>query len=84
MFEYMSTGKPIISSDLPVLREVLVHEQNALLVPPDDVDAWEAAVRRLQSHPALAARLGERAREDLMQDYTWRSRVEKVLRDLTP
>ncbi|NIV99675.1 glycosyltransferase, partial [Candidatus Saccharibacteria bacterium] len=32
MFEYMSTGKPIVSSDLPVLREVLVHEENALLV----------------------------------------------------
>lgn len=83
MFEYMSTGKPIISSDLPVLREVLAHEKNALLVPPDDADAWEAAVRRLQSNPALAARLGECAREDLVQNYTWQARAEKVLRDLT-
>ena len=33
MFEFMSSGVPFISSDLPVLREILVHEKNCLLVP---------------------------------------------------
>lgn len=31
IFEYMSAGKPILASDLPVLREVLGHEVNCLL-----------------------------------------------------
>ena len=79
MFEYMATGKPIVSSDLPVLREVLADEQNALLVGPDDIDGWETAVRRLQLEPVLAARLGQQAQQDLLDEYTWAARAKKVL-----
>jgi glycosyltransferase involved in cell wall biosynthesis len=82
MFEYMATGRPIISSDLPVLREVLQHERNALLVPPDDVDAWVSAVRRLAAEPELRRKLGENARQDLLNHYTWEARARKVLHDL--
>ena len=38
MFEYMSSSVPIISSDLPVLRDILTDGENALLVPPENVD----------------------------------------------
>ena len=34
MFEYMAAGVPVISSDLAVLREILINEKNALLVSP--------------------------------------------------
>lgn len=83
MFEYMATGKPIISSDLSVLREVLTDGQNALLVPPDDIDAWETAVRRLQSDPGLGARIGRQACEDFQKNYTWDARAKKVLQGLS-
>ena len=36
-FIYMAMKNPIISSDLPVLKEVLIDQKNALLVPPDDI-----------------------------------------------
>ena len=39
MFEYMAAGRAILSSDLPVLREVL-NEENAILLPPDEPAAW--------------------------------------------
>lgn len=82
MFEYMAAGKAIVSSDLPVLREVLTHERNALLVPPDDVDAWATAVKRLIDDPELRRRLGETARADLLAHYTWEARAKKVLAGL--
>ncbi len=37
VFEYMASRKPIIASDLPVLREVL-NEKNAMLVSPVNVE----------------------------------------------
>jgi glycosyltransferase involved in cell wall biosynthesis len=37
LFEYMSHKKPIIASDLPVIREVL-NEKNSILVKCDDID----------------------------------------------
>lgn len=84
MFEYMATGKPIISSDLPVLREVLEHESNALLVPPDELCKWEEAICRLLGDTELRNQLGNTAKRDLLTQYTWDSRAMKVLDGLEP
>lgn len=82
MFEYMATGKPILSSDLPVLTEVLVHEKNALLVPPNDIVAWEKGLMRLLSDQKMANELGRNARQDVLTHYTWQARARKVLENL--
>lgn len=79
IFEYMSAGKPIIASDLPVIREVLTDNVNALLVAPDDTEAWISAVRTLRTTPALASRLARTARNDFLLRHTWRARAEAVL-----
>lgn len=78
MFEYMSAAKAIISSDIPVLREVLQDEVNALLCPPDDAEAWVQALHRLED-AALRARLGERALADFLANYTWQRRAQNIL-----
>lgn len=81
IFEYLSTGRAIVCSDMPVLREVLTHDETALLVAPADVPGWIAAIERLQD-PALRARLGERARRLFEAEYTWARRAELVLAGL--
>lgn len=78
MFEYMAAGKPIVCSDLPVLREVLEDGRNALLADPDDLDAWARAVARL-ADPGLRRRLGEAARADVLREYTWTQRARRML-----
>jgi glycosyltransferase involved in cell wall biosynthesis len=82
LFEYMATGRPIISSDLPVLREVLVDRENALLVPADKPDCWENALRELLEQPDLRRRLGRAARQLLLDEYTWDARARRVLHGL--
>ena len=57
LFEAMAAGRPLIAFDLPSLREILEHEQNALLVPPGDEDALAAAIDRLAGDEALSQRL---------------------------
>ncbi len=83
IFECMANGKPIISSDLPVLREVLIHEVNALLCDPDDIGSWIAAIERLKDDRSLSARLSARARRDFETKYAWSKRAEKIVRLLT-
>jgi glycosyltransferase involved in cell wall biosynthesis len=51
---------PLVVSDIPEHREFL-DEQSALLVPPDDVAAIAAALRRIIDFPAEAAARAERA-----------------------
>ena len=45
LFEYMSWGKVILCSDMPLLQEILTNGDNAVLLPPSDVDAWTNAIR---------------------------------------
>lgn len=84
VFEYMAHGKPIVASDLPVLREVLAHDRNCLLVPPVDADAWGAALSRLAADPELRSRLGRCALQEFEERYTWTARADAVLAGLDP
>lgn len=79
MFEYMSCGVPIISSNLPVIREVLVDGYNCLLVEPDVIDDWSDALQRISDSPDLEERLGVNAYRDYKQKYTWKIRAKAIL-----
>ena len=80
IFEYMAHGLPIIASYLPSLREVLVDEENSLLVPPDDIGGWTAALTRLVADSSFRKDLARRAKSDFLLKYTWDARVSCVLR----
>jgi glycosyltransferase involved in cell wall biosynthesis len=82
VFEYMASGRPLVASDLPVLREVLVDGVNARLVPPDDLEAWVTAIEELVRAPSSARALAERAREDLLGRFTWDVRARRILEAL--
>jgi glycosyltransferase involved in cell wall biosynthesis len=79
MFEYLGSGRPIVATDLPVLREVLHPNHNALLCDADDGEQWEAALRQLIGSPTMRLALGRQGRADA-RAYTWRERAKRVLR----
>lgn len=77
MFEYMAAGRPIISSDLPILHEVL-NEKNAIFCPYNDVKQWVDAINQIKNDPAYGIRLGNQARVDV-EKYSWIERAKKSL-----
>ncbi len=77
LFEYLASGRAILSSDLPVLREVL-NQQNVVLLPGEHPESWVEALERLRSDAPLRRRLGAQAREDA-RGYSWRQRAVKIL-----
>lgn len=80
IFEYMSWAKVILCSDMPVLREVLDDGRNAIMLPPDDPEAWVAALARLIKDQKKCQGLALSARQDFLAKYTWTSRAKNVLR----
>lgn len=80
LFEYMASGRPILSSDLPVLREVL-DEETAVLLPPGDVEAWTAALKALTAEPDRLRRFGVAARA-AADRYGWQARAERIVAGL--
>ncbi|MBI5405869.1 glycosyltransferase [Candidatus Kaiserbacteria bacterium] len=77
MFEYMASGRPIIATDLPTIREVL-NEENAVLIPPGDSDALACTVHTLLNDPTLGERLAQRAKKDVSR-YEWSERSRRIL-----
>ncbi len=78
MFEYMAARRPIVASDLPSLREVL-NEENAFLVKPDDAVALAEGIKNVLEDPQLSERLSDKAFKDV-KEYSWRKRVENILK----
>jgi glycosyltransferase involved in cell wall biosynthesis len=79
VFEYMAAGRAIVAPDQPNLREVLAHDETALLFDPATKGAMWDAVLRLATDPALRARLGAAARaEVLRRDLTWEGNARRV------
>ena len=77
IFEYMSARKAIMISDLPVFHEVL-NSGNAVMLPPDDVDAWESALHKF--HDAdLREAYAAVAYSDFTRHHTWKNRAENIL-----
>lgn len=84
MFEYMASGRAVISADLAAIREVL-NEGNAAFCPAREAGNWELVIGnwRLEIESLLADEprrlaLGAQARRDVAK-LTWVKREEMVM-----
>jgi glycosyltransferase involved in cell wall biosynthesis len=77
MFDYLASGRPILTSDLPVLHEVL-NQNNAIFAPPNDLEAWKGELARLIEDSSLRRSLGQQAQIDAAR-YTWKARARAAL-----
>ena len=82
IFEYMALAKPIVASDLPVLREVLRNNENSVLCDPEDANEWVEALKRISNDKGKRNYIGLKAKEDFLSEYTWNQRAEKILSSL--
>jgi len=81
MFEYMASRTAIVASDLPVLKEVLVHEHNALLCDPEDIASWVEAVADLSVNHRKRDKIATQAWSDLNEKYSWKVRAKGIIDD---
>jgi glycosyltransferase involved in cell wall biosynthesis len=57
------TGTPVVAFDLDGAPEVVRPEETGLLVPPEDVPALAAAIRRMVEDPEMARRTAQAGRD---------------------
>jgi glycosyltransferase involved in cell wall biosynthesis len=69
LIEAAACSIPLITTDVPGCREVVIHEVDGLLVPVRDSLALAQAIIRLVDDPVLAARLGSAARAKVMSIF---------------
>jgi glycosyltransferase involved in cell wall biosynthesis len=63
LLEAAACGRPLIATDAPGCREVVIDDQTGLLVPIENPTALAQAIMRLATSPDLRARYGKAARQ---------------------
>ena len=76
LIAHMASGRPVVASDLPSIREI-TGDDAAVLVAPDDAEALAGGIRKIFDDPLLGERLAKRAREKV-ERYTWKSRAAEI------
>lgn len=77
LMEYMASGRPIVASDVPGIRDVL-EEEMGYFAEPDNAEAIAAAVREIMADPEEAKRRAGRARE-ASKNLSWDARARSIL-----
>ena len=77
--EAMASGTPVVASRVGGLGEVVQDGETGFLVEPGDVGELKDRLGLLLSDPALAGRMGARARDVAAERFTWAACAERCL-----
>jgi glycosyltransferase involved in cell wall biosynthesis len=76
--EACSQALACVSTNISGIPELLVHEENGLLVPPDEPKALATALARLIRDPALRVRLGAEAEKAVRSRFDHRESIREL------
>lgn len=76
-FSYLAAGRPILAPDLPDTADLLVHEDTALIVKPDNPEQAVRGLDRLLDEPDLSQRLAANA-AILAKECNWAGRATRI------
>jgi len=78
LLEAMGARLAVVATDVPGHRDVVVHGETGLLVPPDDPPALADAIAALLADPARRRRMGEAGRRRVAEAFTIPSMVSST------
>lgn len=78
LFEYMAAKRPIVSTNLPSLREVL-NGNNSILVEPDNPSDLAQGIIKAVSDEELSGSITRQAFLDV-QKYSWQKRAANIIK----
>ena len=79
LLEAAACGLPIVTTDAPGCREIVRDGDNGFLVPVRDAQAVAVALRNLIDNVALRAKMGQRAREIVLAEFSQERVIAETL-----
>lgn len=80
LFEYMCAGIPVIASDFPLWREIVLKHNCGLCVDPQDPKAIAKAIDYLIDNPDVAEKMGKNGFKAVQSEFNWQNEESKLLR----
>ena len=78
LYEYLSSGKAVVSSRMGQINEVIRDGENGFLYEPGNINQMHKKISNLIINPSLIKKVGEQARKDVQLNYTWKRRGEQL------
>ena len=70
LLEAAACGRPMVATDAPGCREIVIHEETGLLVPIEDPQALAKAIGALAASKELRTRYGAAARQLVVDEMS--------------
>lgn len=80
IIEYMACARPIVASNLPVVRELVREDLDALLFNPGDSSDLAGQVLAVLENAALAEKIAANAAKRARDKFTWHAAQKKLLK----
>ena len=80
VLEYMASSRPLIASNMPIVRELVREDVDGLLFSPNDPEDLARKVLMLLSDAGLSKRLAESATERALTKFTWHESQKKLVK----
>jgi glycosyltransferase involved in cell wall biosynthesis len=77
ILEAMASGLPVIATCIAGNEELVVEGETGFLVPPEDVEALQDALKKILSDPALRQQMGGASRRRVEANYSWESTAQQ-------
>lgn len=78
MFEYMSAGLPVISSNFPLWKEIVEGNSCGICVNPLEPKEIADAVEYIVTHPKEAELMGQNGKKAVLEKYNWGVEEKKL------
>lgn len=80
VLEYMAGGRPLLASNLPIVRELAREDVDALLFSPNDPDDFAKQALTLLDDFELSKRLADSAAERALTKFTWHESQKRLMK----
>jgi glycosyltransferase involved in cell wall biosynthesis len=80
VLEYMAASRPLVASNMPIVRELLREDVDALLFSPNDPEDLARQVLKLLNDYDLSRRLADSATERALIKFTWHEAQKKLVK----
>ena len=80
LFEYMCAGIPVIASDFPLWREIVLKHNCGLCVDPQSPAEIAKAIDYLIDHPEIAQQMGRNGFKAVQTEFNWTNEEAKLLK----
>lgn len=77
LVEAMASGKPVISTDVGAIPEIVDDGKTGIIVPPRDSKAFADAILKLVEDKNLRTKMGIEGRKKAEREYGWDKIVER-------